>query len=267
MTQDAGQDYNTEDLWRRLLTTGDFKRQRRERRFFRLLPAHQRCNNCFVPFDGLGSKLVGAAFDRRPSNLNPNLCTECERFARHYQGGAEIELSLLFADVRGSTSLAESMSPTAFSQLINRFYTTATNVMMQSDAMIDKIIGDQVAAMYVPGFAGGEHARRAIETARKILQATGHGRREGPWIPLDAGVHTGTAFVGSVGTREGTFDVTVLGDAPNTAARLSSVARVGEILISETAYAAAGSFLGELELKELTLEGKAQPLSVYALES
>jgi len=175
------------------------------------------------------------------------------------------ELSLLFADVRGSTNLAETMSALDFSKLINRFYNTATQVMVRSDALIDKIIGDQVSAMYVPGNAGQAHARRALEAAQDILDATGHSRPEGPWIPLGVGVHTGIAFVGSVGSEGGSSDITVLGDAANTAARLASSARQGEILISDAAYTAAGVNLGELEKRQLELKGKSQPVLVHVL--
>lgn len=197
--------------------------------------------------------------------MNPQLCNFCERFAHQYQGGTEIELSLLFADVRGSTNLAEAMTPLAFSKLINRFYNAATQVMVRSDALIDKIIGDQAAGMYVPGFAGPLHARRALAAAQEILRATGHGRREGPWIPIGAGVHTGIAFVGSVGSERGTSDITVLGDAANTAARLASSARQGEILVSDAAYRAAGLDLGQLEKRHLELKGKSEPVLVHVL--
>jgi len=119
--------------------------------------------------------------------------------------------------------------------------------------------------MYVPGFAGAAHARRALGAAQEILRATGHGRLEHPWIPLGVGVHTGIAFVGSVGSKGGTSDITVLGDAANTAARLASSARQGEILISEAAYTAAGVDLGLLEERQLELKGKSAPVLVRVL--
>jgi class 3 adenylate cyclase len=103
-----------------------------------------------------------------------------------------------------------------------------------------------------------------------ILQATGHGAPEGPWIPIGAGVHTGTAFVGAVGSSDGTFDITVLGDAANTAARLSSNAAQGEIVISSAAGEAAGPdfpALDNLEVRELELKGKREPVSVRVLTS
>lgn len=255
-----------EQIWRTYLTTGEFHKERRQRSFFRLLPGTPRCKNCYAPFRGAGATVVRVMYGKRPSNLNPQLCNICEVFARQYQGGAEIELSLLFADVRGSTTLAEGMSPTEFGRLINRFYKTATHVMVESDGLIDKIAGDQVACMYVPGFAGPHHARRAIAAAQEIMRATGHGSPDGPWIPLGAGVHSGIAFVGSVGTREGMTDITVLGDAANTAARLSSSALEGQILISEAASLAAGMAVDESEKRSLDLKGKSEAVTVYVLE-
>lgn len=197
--------------------------------------------------------------------MNPHLCNACELFAEEHQGGAEVELSLLFADVRGSTTLAEHMSPTEFSSLINRFYNVATRIMINSDGLIDKIIGDQVAAMYTPSFAGTDHVRKALSAAQQLLHDTGHHNPEGPWIPIGVGVHTGIAFVGSVGRESGLSDITVLGDAPNTAARLSSNARQGEILISEAAYGKIGLDLGQLEKRSLELKGKSQPVTVHVL--
>jgi adenylate cyclase len=265
MNNPSKHDEMIENLWRTYLTTGDFVKERRQRYFFRLLPGTPRCKNCYAPFRGIGSIVVRLVYGKRPSNMNPRLCNVCEQFAGKYQGGAEIELSLLFADVRGSTSLGEEMNSLDYSKLINRFYKTSTKVMVDSDALIDKIVGDQVAAMYVPGFTGPTHARQAIESAQEILRSTGHASPEGPWIPLGVGVHTGTAFVGSVGSEEGTSDITVLGDAANTAARLASVAEKGEILISDAAYDAAGLDIGRLDKRYLDLRGKKQQVLVHVM--
>jgi adenylate cyclase len=204
-------------------------------------------------------------YDKRRSKLNPHICSACDNFAVEYQGGAEVELSLLFADVRGSTTLAEGMSPTEFSRLINRFYNAVTKILIRTDALIDKLIGDQAAGIYVPGFAGSDHALRAIEAAQEVLRATGHSDPGGPWIPLGAGVHTGTAFVGSVGSPDGTTDITVLGDAANTAARLSSEAAPGEIMVSEAAHTAAGLDAARATKRVLDLKGKSEPVTVYIL--
>jgi adenylate cyclase len=263
MEEHAGYDPKVEELWRKYLTTGEFEKERRQRVLFRLLPGAPRCKNCYAPFHGVGGTIARLGYGKQPSNMNPSICNVCEQFARKHLGGAEIELTLLFADVRGSTTLGEGMSPMTYSRLIDRLYKTATEIMIRSDALIDKIIGDQVAAMYVPGFAGPRHPQRAIESAREILVATGHARPGGPWIPIGAGVHTGEAFVGAVGSEEGTADITVLGDTANTTARLSSLAREGEILISDAAYNAAGRYLGELETRQVDLKGKSKSTLVH----
>jgi adenylate cyclase len=267
MSDSSNQDEMVERVWRTYLTSGESETERRRRALFKVLPGNPRCKSCYAPFEGLGGALVRLVYGKRPSSLNPHLCNVCEDFARKHQGGAEIELSLMFADVRGSTSLAEGMKPFEYSKLINRFYNTATGILIQSDALIDKIIGDQVAAMFVPGFAGKAHANRALEAAQEILRATGHLQSEGPWIPIGVGVHTGTAFVGSVGSEGGASDITVLGDAANTTARLASSAGQGEILISEAAYLAAGVDLGRLETRELELKGKSKPVTAHVLSA
>jgi adenylate cyclase len=265
MTHESDQEAWVEEAWRAFLTAGEADKERRQRHILRLLPGTPRCKKCYAPFHGLGRPIARLLYGKQPSNLNPLMCNMCEQFASEYQGGADVELSLLFADVRGSTAIAESMSPMDFSQLINRFYNVATHVMAHSDALIDKIIGDQAAGMYVPGLAGPEHASRAVGAALKILRATGHGSADGPWIPLGVGVHTGNAYVGSVGSDEGSVDITVLGDAPNTAARLASSAREGEILISDSAYRAAGVHSDQLEVRYLNLKGKREPVKVHVI--
>jgi adenylate cyclase len=265
MDERSEQETMVEDVWRRYLTTGEFGKERRQRHFFRLLPGAPRCKNCYAPFQGVGSAVVRLLYRKEPSNLNPQLCNFCDVFARRFQGGAEVALTLLFADVRGSTTLAENMDPMAYSRLINRFYNTATQVMVRSDALIDKIIGDQVAGIYVPGFAGPAHAQRALQAGKMLLQATGHSGPDGPWIPIGVGVHSGTAFVGSVVSEAGTSDITVLGDAANTAARLASSARQGEILISHAAFKVAGMDGVRLEQRRLELKGKSEPMLVHVL--
>lgn len=254
-----------EASWRQFLARGEVESERRLRHLFALLPAEPRCKTCNAPFRGIGSFIVRAFYGKRPSKLNPRLCNFCEEFANRYQGGAEIELSMLFADVRGSTTLAESMSIHEFSQLINRFYKVSTDVLIRTDALIDKLIGDEVTGLYIPGYAGKNHAGRAFEAALELLRLTGHGDEAGPWVPVGIGVHTGIAFFGAVGSAEGMTDITALGDAPNVAARLASQAAIGEILISEAACTAAGLTLEGSALRSLELKGRSDPVNAWAV--
>jgi adenylate cyclase len=233
---------------------------------FRHLPKDPRCRVCQSPFAGIGglaTRLIG--FGAARSSLNPSLCGRCDVLVKRHQVGTEVELSLLFADVRGSSVLAEEIGAVAFHRQINRFYQAATKVLVESGALIEKLIGDEVAGMYVPGIAGPDHAQTAVESARALLAATGHSDPEGPWIKVGAGVHTGTAYVGAVGSSGGVSDITVLGDAANVAARLASLAGVGEILVSEEAAKAGGFELSEREARTLELKGRKQPVKVRVL--
>ena len=187
-------------------------------------------------------------------------------FANKYPGGTELEISMLFVDVRGSTSLAERMTAGDFGQLMNRFYKVATDVLIRTDAIIDKFVGDEVIGLYLPIFAGPEHARPALVAARELLVATGHAQEEGPWLPIGIGVHTGPVYVGTVsGSEESVTDITALGDNVNVAARLASLAGPGEALISEVAYAAGGAGLGDLERRHLDLKGRSEPVPARVL--
>lgn len=180
-------------------------------------------------------------------------------FAQRCPGGAEIELSMLFADVRGSTNLAEGMSATDFGRLMNRFYGAATQVLVETDAVIDKLVGDEVIGLYLPLFTGPDHAGPAIRAAVRLLEVTGHHDADGPWLPIGIGVHTGNAYVGTVSGMEGTVtDITALGDNMNIAARLASRAGPGEALVSVAAFAAAGLDPGDLEELDLELKGKIE---------
>ncbi len=94
-----------EDVWREMLTEGDL--DRRMRRIFRLFPGEPQCKQCYAPLNGFGASLVNLIWHKGPSKMNPHYCNDCEVFAQEHLGGAEVELALLFADVRGSTGMAE----------------------------------------------------------------------------------------------------------------------------------------------------------------
>jgi adenylate cyclase len=200
---------------------------------------------------------------RDQSRYNPRYCEKCKVF--EHPGGAEVTLTMLFADVRGSTTLAEKMSALEFSELINRFYKVATHVLIQSDAMVDRLMGDEAIGLYLPGFAGPQHPRRAIEAAQSLLKLTGHSDGKGPWLPVGIGIHTGPAFVGVVGDSEATMDFTALGDNVNITARLASEAGPGEILISDASYSASNLNHENLEHRQMELKGKSEPIGVRVL--
>jgi adenylate cyclase len=173
---------------------------------------------------------------------------------------------MLFVDVRGSTTIAERMDAPEFSRLMNRFYEATINVLVRADAFIDKLVGDEVTALFIPGYAGEEHARKAVEAGKELLRVTGHGTSKGPWVPVGVGIHTGIAWVGSITGASGeAADFTALGDNVNIAARLASRAGQGEVLISEATYHAAQIENEDLEIRDLELKGKSDPVRVRVL--
>ncbi len=254
-----------ETTWRNLLIQGESNEEKRLRRIFRMFPAKTKCKWCDLPFDHPASSLIHLVFRKRPSAFNPRFCNVCDDFAVKFQGGAEVELSMVFADIRGSTTLAEGMSATEFKKLIDRFYQVSTKIFIQTNAMIDKLVGDEVTAFYLPGLAGKDYAHLAIEAAQELLIKTGHEDPYGPWAPIGIGVHTGVAFVGAVGTSDGMVDITALGDAVNIAARLASQAKAGEILLSEQTIQAANIDSSNMEKRSLELKGKSSTFDVKVM--
>ena len=229
------------------------------RRINRAIPSEPRCKLCDNPFGPPGNLMRFIGFGR--SRLNRRICSGCIRALEKRPGGAEIELSLLFADVRGSTALAEQMGAEEFSQLMARFYVAAAAAVDRRNGIVDKFVGDQAMALFIPGFAGADHAADAIAAARELLTETGNDNGE-PWIPVGAGVHTGVAYVGTVGEGDA-FDFTALGDSVNTAARLASSAGPGEIIVSSAAAAASQLDTAGLEARTLNLRGRTESVEAW----
>jgi adenylate cyclase len=123
------------------------------RRIFRRLPGDPRCKLCQNPFGGIGGR-VFSVIGRKPSRKNPNLCQYC--FDHLPPGGIEIDIGVLFADVRNSTSMGETSTASEFAEQLNQFYAVATAVLIRHDGLIDKLIGDEVMGLFVPGLAGPE---------------------------------------------------------------------------------------------------------------
>lgn len=261
-----------QEMWRHYLLHGEMPEDvagtpwfmaRPFRPFIKRLPSDPRCYLCDLPFEGAGGVITRLFLKIKRSDLNPRMCNMCEDALRHFNTGAEVEVSLLFADIRGSTTIAEKISPAEFSRLIHRFYTVASKAVFWKNGLVEKLVGDEVAAFFVPGFAGADHARVAVETGEAILRGTGHGSAAGPWLPVGVGVHTGVAYVGAVGAADAKPEITVLGDAVNTAARLAAQAKGGEVLLSEATRAAAGLPGDGLEARHLALKGRREPIDAW----
>lgn len=253
---------NTE-LWYTLFGVGhpDLKRYQS---FNRLLPANPRCKLCLAPFRAPGSWLMFLQ-RRAPSSKNPRFCSRCDVFLRKFPGGAEVETSIMFLDVRGSTGLAASMSPIAFSKAMHRFYAATFPLLNACDGFILDIRGDGLLALFPPGFSGPDHAAKALRAARELtaLRLT---TADGVPLTFSVGLHTGVAYVGTMtGAQAGVEDVTVLGDAANVAAKLCSSALPGQAWVSEATAIAAGAASGLDAPMRVNVRGRTEALMVYAI--
>jgi adenylate cyclase len=262
---DTAHEAMVEEFWRSWTMEGPPKSKRRQKRFFKLLPSEKRCKFCLAPFDGYGATLVKTLLQVYPSRFNPHYCNICDDFANKYQGGAEVPVTMLFVDVRGSTTLAEKIGQKEFSNLINHFFILSTKVLTDAGAMIEKLAGDEVTAIFTQGIAGEDYPRKAIEAAVELLRVTGYDDQDEVWIPVGVGIHSGEAFVGSVGRPGGVMEVAALGDVPNTASRLTSLAAAGEILVSEDTILAAQMSTQGLEKRSLALKGRSGKINAFVL--
>ncbi len=247
-------------VWWFWFTTSAFDVDKRLRRIFRMLPRDPRCKFCNAPFRGIGGVIVRAVFGKRQSVLNPRFCNMCDEAMRRFPGGAEVPMSMLFADVRGSTALSKQMTATEFSRFINRFYTASAKVIIEEDGLLEKLAGDEVAAFWGGGFAGPDYVQRTLKVAQDLASRLARNA-----IPVGIGVHSGIAYFGAVGTPDGLTNMTAIGDEVNLAARLASKAAAGEIIVSEQALKEAGMDGSELESRLLELKGIGDPVRVRVM--
>ena len=236
--------------WQRLLVDG-YEPLRKAQRVFRHLPSDPRCKLCQNPFAGVGGRLVGL-MGRKPSRKNPNLCQYC--FDHLPPGGIEIDVGVVFADVRSSIALGERSTPTEFAGRLNQFYSTATEVLISHDAIIDKLIGDEVMALFLQGLAGPDYRRKAVQAGLDLAS-----RITDP--PIGVAVNAGIAFVGNVGSGT-VMDFTALGDAINVGARLQSLAAPGQVVLAADLYRLVADEHPGARSETITVRGRDLPVEV-----
>lgn len=222
-------------------------------RVMRHLPAEPRCRLCRAPYGGIGGRIMRRA-GFGPSRKNPSLCDTC--FEKAPMGGVEMELGVLFADVRGFTSLTEEMAPGDVAETLNRFYASATKVLTRT-AIIDKLVGDEVMALYLPQLMGKRWEDEMLRDGSELLAAVGYATGDEPWLRLGVGLDVGRAYVGNVGSGE-VKDFTALGDVVNTAARLQSSAQAGQIVMSERLFGRLSERPSDAKPASLELKGKSE---------
>jgi adenylate cyclase len=230
--------------------------------FFRALPSSPRCGVCGAPFAGFGSHIAGP-LGYRPSRKNPTVCRTCVEFSP--PGGMTQHIGVLFADLRGFTARSEGADPQAVSALLRQFYRCAEDVLFP-DAVIDKLIGDEVMALYLPDLqpkmAREDVPALMLEHARGLLRSVGYGSGSEPFVEMGVGIDVGEAFVGNIGQRA-LYDFTAVGDVVNTASRLQGQAGGGEVVLSQRVADGLAAQVGEPV--ELELKGKREPQTAYRL--
>ena len=241
--------------WHRLLVDGH-EPLRTAQRVFRLLPSDPRCKLCQNPFGGVGGRLFGA-FGRRPSRKNPALCQYC--FDHLPPGGLEIDVGVVFADVRNSTAVGESSTASGFAEQLNRFYALAPDVVIHHDGLVDKLIGDEVMGLFVQGLAGKDYRRKTALAAIELAAAASE-------LPMGVAANAGIAYVGNVGAGT-VLDFTALGDAVNVGARLQSFAAPGQVVLSADLYALVASAHPDARRDLVAVKGRAEAVPVAVLDT
>ena len=162
--------------------------------------------------------------------------------------------------------MAEGLSAIEVTSLATRFYESGSSALLEYGGLLGQIAGDEVMALFVPGLATDAYRSKAVQAGQALLKALGYGSSERTWVEAGVGIASGEEFVGNV-MGGGYKDFTALGNVTNTAARLTSIARGGEIIVDTETYAAVAELYPEAEPRELELKGKRAPVKSYTIQA
>lgn len=186
-------------------------------------------------------------------------------------GGEKKELSVLFSDIRGFTSISEKMTPEELVHLLNEYLTTMTDIVFSNDGLLDKYIGDAVMAVFGAPIDQPDHASRACKTALEMIRnleiLNEEWQKRGiPKIKIGVGISSGPMVVGNMGS-ERRFDYTVMGDTVNLGSRLESITKFYgvSIILSEESYLQVKDNFVCRELDIVKVSGKERPSKIYEL--
>ena len=185
-------------------------------------------------------------------------------------GGERRDVTILFADVVAFTPLTEKRSPEEVVTILNELFTILTAIVFRHGGTVDKFIGDCVMALWGAPTSQDDHAAKAVAAAEDMFRwlETGNAawkERFDVTIRLAVGIHTGEAVVGNIGS-ETRMEYTAIGDAVNVAARLESIARPQQILVTQATRDAAGDDFEYVDAGTHRLAGKEEPLQLYEVK-
>lgn len=186
-------------------------------------------------------------------------------------GGEKKELTVLFSDIRGFTSISERMSPEGLVKFMNEYLTRMTDIVFKHEGLLDKYIGDAIMAIWGAPLDQPDHARRACLTALEMVGALSQQQKKWaaqgiPALNIGVGISTGPMVVGNMGS-ERRFSYTVMGDCVNLGSRLEGLNKVygTRIIVSETTWQEVKEEIFGRELDAVRVKGKAQPARIYEL--
>lgn len=190
------------------------------------------------------------------SQLDPN---------RLQLGGKRVDLTILFADIRGFTSFSEPLSPERLVAVLNRYLAAMAEAVLSQEGTIDKFLGDAVMAWFNAPIPQPDHTLRAVKAAlllRETVESLYEELPESSHLEFGVGIHYGDAVLGLIGT-ERRLEYTAIGDSVNTAKRIQENSSRNQILISKDAYERIKEEVEGNYSESMTLKGKSQPVEVY----
>jgi adenylate cyclase len=192
--------------------------------------------------------------------------------ARAELRGDNAKVTIMFADIRGFTSISEKLEPKMVVEILNNYFTHVTDVIFEHGGTLDKFLGDGVMALFgAPPPGKSDDAEKAVQAAQGIQRLVVELNRDAaarnwPELRVGIGINTGDVTAGNIGSPR-RLDYTVIGDAVNTASRLMSNAPAGSILISQaTAHDLSQGKFSLRSLEPLTLKGKSEPIRVFSVD-
>jgi class 3 adenylate cyclase len=236
------------------------------------------CKGCWqqlhvpIPLRGIAA-LPFRAFGIRPSRMNPNNCTICEMMFTKVMRARKVnvDVSVLFADLRGYTALTQSLPEDQIAAVLDFFYDEAATAIWKYDGLLNKTIGDAIMAVFNFPIRQSDHAARAVEAAREIQRRFRHQHnipigsvdRGGTALGIGVGIDSGMVSFGEFGRSH--RDLTAIGTVVNTAARAQTAAQPGQILVTQAVRDRSGTPLAGSEGRLYALKGITEPVELYAV--
>lgn len=186
-------------------------------------------------------------------------------------GGKRAEVTVLFADIRGFTSISETLEPEEVSSILNQYFSAMTPIILNNGGMLDKFMGDALMAIFGAPVESPDHARKAVKCAVEMLEKVkvlqkkwlNEGR---PYIEIGIGINTGVGFVGNIGSED-RLEYTVIGDTVNLANRLESFNKIykTKLLISQSTYEKVKDDADVIRITSVQIKGKTEPVDIYEI--